>query len=92
MKRNDSLFRLIRSLSKSEKRFFKIYSERHVIGDQNNYVALFDTIDRQKSYNEEAIIKKFADRKFARRLPVAKNYLYELILKSMNFLLGAVLK
>ncbi len=84
MKRNDSLFRLIRSLSKSEKRFFKIYSERHVIGDQNNYVALFDTIDRQKNYNEEAIIKKFADRKFARRLPVAKNYLYELILKSMN--------
>lgn len=84
MKRNDSLFRLIKSLSKSEKRFFKIYSERHVIGDQNNYVALFDTIDRQKIYNEEAIVKKFADRKFARRLPVAKNYLYELVLKSMN--------
>lgn len=84
MKRNDRLFRLIKSLSKSEKRFFKIYSERHVIGDRNNYVELFDTIDRQQSYQEEAILKKFADRKFAQRLSVAKNYLYELILKSMN--------
>ncbi len=84
MKRNDSLFRLIKSLSKSEKRFFKIYSSRHVIGEQNNYIQLFDAIDKQKSYREDLILKKFAKKKFARRISVAKSYLYELILKSMN--------
>ncbi len=84
MKRNDGLFRLIKSLSKSEKRFFKIYSSRHVIGDQNKYIQLFNAIDKQKSYNEEGIIKKFAREKFVKRLSVAKAYLYELILRSMN--------
>ncbi|MGB0839343.1 MAG: hypothetical protein ACPGXL_04330 [Chitinophagales bacterium] len=84
MKRKDSLFRLVKSLSKSEKRFFKIYSTRHVIGDQNNYVALFNAIARQTVYNEEAIVRKFKNHKFTKRLAVAKAYLYELILKSMN--------
>ncbi len=84
MKRNDGLFRLIKSLTKSEKRFFKIYSSRHVIGDQNNYIQLFDAIDKQKIYNEDAINRKFKGHKFVKRLSVAKAYLYELILKSMN--------
>lgn len=84
MKRKESLFRLIKSLNKSEKRFFKIYSSRHVIGNQNNYVQLFDAIDRQRVYQEGAILKKFEGAKFAKRLAVAKTYLYNLILKSMN--------
>lgn len=84
MKRNDSLFQLIKSLTKSEKRFFKIYSLRHVIGEENNYIQLFDAIDRQTNYNEEQLLKKFAHQKFARRLAVAKSYLYDLILKAMN--------
>lgn len=84
MKKNDRLFLLIKSLTKSEKRFFKIYSARHVIGDKNKYVQLFDAIDRQKAYNEAALLKKFKNEKFINRLTVAKAYLYELILRSMN--------
>ncbi|MGB1206109.1 MAG: hypothetical protein ACPG5B_10705 [Chitinophagales bacterium] len=84
MKKKDNLFQLIKSLSKSEKRFFKIYSERHVIGERNNYVRLFDVLDKQRKYSEKAILKKFANEKFIRRLAVAKSYLYDLILKSMN--------
>ena len=84
MKKGDRLFNLIKSLSKSEKRFFKIYSGRHVIGEENKYVQLFNAIDRQKVYKEEYLLKKFANEKFIKRLPVAKSYLYELILRSMN--------
>ncbi len=84
MKRKDHLFQLIKSLTKSEKRFFKIYSSRHVIGKENNYVKLFDAIEKQKVYDEAAIIKKFANEKLVNRFPVAKAYLYDLILKSMN--------
>ncbi len=84
MRRNDGLYRLIKSLNRSEKRFFKIWSARHVIGGQNKYISLFDAIDKQRVYNEDAILKKFAGEKFVRRLSVAKAYLYDLILRSMN--------
>ena len=84
MKRNDRLFQLIKSLSKSEKRFFKIYSNRHVIGEGNKYVRLFDVIERQKKYDEKFVIQRFKNEKFIKRISVAKGYLYDLILKSMN--------
>jgi len=84
IKKQDKTFELIKSMTKSEKRFFKIYSTRHVIGDENNYVLLFDAIEKQKYYDEIAIKEKFEGEKFVNRLPVAKAYLYDLILKSMN--------
>ena len=58
-KASDSLHRLIKSLTKPEKRYFKVFSSRHVIGDQNNYLVLFDAIDRQGEYDEAKLIKKF---------------------------------
>lgn len=84
MKKTDALFELIKSLSKSEKRYFTLYSLRHVIGNENKYMQLFEAIENQKEYNENALIKKFKDEKFSRRLGVAKAYLYEMILRSMN--------
>ena len=84
MQKLEPLFDLIKSLTKSEKRFFKIYSSRHVIGNENNYVKLFDAINQQPLYNETALLQRFKTQKFAKRLSVAKTYLYELILKSMN--------
>lgn len=84
MKRKQDLFDLVQSLSKSEKRFFKVFSSRHVLGEQNNYVALFDAIETQTTYNEEAILKQFEGEKMINRFSVAKAYLYDLILKAMG--------
>lgn len=84
MKRSHQLFELIKSLSKSEKRFFKIFSKRHVIGEKNKYVELFDAIESQSTYDEKSIIQQFEGERFIKRLAVAKGYLYELILKSMT--------
>lgn len=83
-KTSDDLFVLIKSLSKQEKRHFKIMSARHVIGTKNNYLELFDAIDAQKKYNEQALRKKFEKHAFVKQMFVIKNYLYELILKSLN--------
>ena len=69
----------------SEKRYIKIYSSRHVIGGKNNYLRLFDSIDRQDSYNEAAIKKHFAGETFIRHLPSEKNYLYNNLLDSLTF-------
>lgn len=84
MKKANQLYDLIQSLTKNEKRYFKICAAKHVIGGKNNYVKLFDYIAGQKEYNEEAIKVKFKNENFIKRLSAAKYDLYHLILKSLN--------
>ncbi len=84
MRPSDNLFDLIKSLNPSEKRHFKLYAQRHIVGEENNYLKLFETIDKQDEYDEEALKKKFRLEKFVQQIHVAKNYLYNLILKSLN--------
>jgi hypothetical protein len=81
---SDELHKLIKSLSASEKRFFKIFALRHVIGEENNYVRLFDAIAAQKIYNEQLIKEQFKGESFINRYAAVKNYLQTLILKSMR--------
>ncbi len=78
------LFQLIKSLTKQEKRYFKLFASRHVIGKENKYVILFDAIDKQSSYDETKIKKKFKGQTFIKQLHVTKNYLYKLILSSLR--------
>jgi hypothetical protein len=84
MKTTSDLFQLIKSLTKSEKRHFTIFASKHVIGEQNNYLRLFKAIDSQDKYDEAALRKQFDGEVFLKQLPVTKNYLYGLILKSMR--------
>lgn len=83
MKASDNLFQLIKSLTPSEKRYFKIFSAKHVIGDENNYIRLFEAIESQEIYNEREIKAQFKKEKFITRLPFEKNYLYAQIIKSL---------
>lgn len=84
MKPSEDLHQLIKNMSMSEKRYFKIYSSRHVIGHNNNYIHLFDAIDKQKEYDEEKIKKHFGRETFIKHLPSEKHYLYNLILDGLN--------
>ncbi len=84
MRPSDNLFDLIQSLNPSEKRHFKLFAQRHIVGEENNYLRLFETIDKQKEYDEAALKKKYRQEKFVQQIHVAKNYLYSLILKSLN--------
>ena len=52
--------------------------------DNNQYLKLFDAIDKQENYDEDDIKKKFAKEKFINQIHVAKNYLYNNILKSLR--------
>lgn len=82
MKPSTELHDLIKSLTKSEKRFFKLHSSLQS-GDKN-YLRIFDAIDKQKVYDEEAIKKVFARETFIKHLPSEKNHLYKLILKALR--------
>lgn len=57
MKKNSNAFILIKNLTMSEKRYFKIFSERHTIGEQNKYIALFDELDKAVEENDTEIKK-----------------------------------
>lgn len=81
---SDDLFQLIHSLTRQEKRYFKLYASRHVLEEENKYVKLFDAIEAQAAYNEEAIKRKFKQEAFVKQLHVAKNYLYQIMLNSLR--------
>lgn len=76
---SSDLFDLIRTMSKAEKRHFKMYVARNS-KTGSNYLRLFDAIDKQKTYNEE----KLEEAKYGKRLASTKLFLYELILKSLR--------
>lgn len=84
MKPSDELFKLIKSLTKAEKIFFKRFSKRHVIGDYNKYIKLFNEIEKQKQYDESRTINSFKNDRFVNQLHVAKNYLFNSILKALS--------
>jgi hypothetical protein len=83
MKSPTDLFELIKSMTKSEKRYFKLYASKHVKGT-GNCVRLFDAIDGQEAYDEGDIRHRFRKERFVKQLPVQKNYLYDLILRSLR--------
>lgn len=84
MKPTTELFDLIKSLTQTEKRYFKVSASTHFKGDDNKYLLLFDTIDEQEIYDEQKLREKFKGEKFTKQLHVAKNYLYNTILKTLR--------
>ena len=82
MKPSDELFKLIKSLTKSEKRFFKLSSSLQ--SGEKNYLKLFDAIEKQLEYDEEDIKNTFKKENFIKHLPSEKNHLYKLVLKSLR--------
>lgn len=82
----EPLHTLIHTLNKSEKRYFKLYCsiQQKEEGEEMNYLKLFEFLEEQEEYNEDAVIKKFEGEAFLNQLHVTKNYLYNLILKSLR--------
>lgn len=82
MKPSTELHDLIRSLTKSEKRFFKLHSALQ--SGEKNYLRIFDAIDKQPVYDEASLKRQFAKETFIRHFPSEKNHLYKLVLKSLR--------
>ncbi len=80
--KTDSLFLLIKSLTKSEKRYFKLFTKFQ--GRDQNYLILFETMDQMEDYHDRVIMAKYSDETFIKQLHVTKNYLNGLIMKSLR--------
>ena len=81
-KPSDHLFKLIKTLTKSEKRAFRLNA---ISGkDAKKYIAIFDAIDAQEEYNEEAIKARFKNEKWIKRFNAAKDYVYKALLANLS--------
>lgn len=80
----EPLFELIKSLSKSEKRYFKLHVSRHSSGGNNNYTLLFDYLDKIGQYSESEIIGYFKNEPFLNNFSITKRRLYDQIITSLN--------
>ncbi|MFK7747706.1 MAG: hypothetical protein AB8B65_04910 [Kordia sp.] len=78
----ESLFVLIKSLSKSEKRQFKLYVGRFEGNVNSKFLALFTFLEKSQTYDEQAILKKKIVTK--QQLSNLKANLYKQILKSLR--------
>lgn len=83
-KTSTDLFDLIKSLNKSEKRYFKIFSSRHTIGKENNYILLFDMIESMETYDEDSIFDRFKGEAFLNKFSITKGRLYDNVLRSLD--------
>ena len=81
----DSLFQLIHSLQKSEKRNFKLYVKRNSSNNDLKVVQVFDIIDKMTAYDENVLIRKATSIK-RQQLPNIKAHLYKQILSSLRLL------
>ena len=81
----DSLYQLICSLEKSEKRHFKLYIKRSSGNEDLKIIQLFDAMDKLSEYDEVALLKKIPAIK-KQQLSNIKSHLYKQLLASLRLL------
>jgi tetratricopeptide (TPR) repeat protein len=82
---SDTLFQLIHSLQKSEKRNFKLYIKRNSAKEDLKIIQLYDVIDKLQEYDEKALLKKLPSVEKP-QLANLKAHLYKQILASLRLL------
>ena len=81
----DTLFQLISSLEKSEKRHFKLYIKRSSAKQDLKIIRLFDALDKMPEYDEKILVRKLRD--FTKpQLANLKAHLYKQLLASLRLL------
>src|SRR5215211_3790176 len=84
-KYSDTLFQLIHSLEKSEKRHFKLYIKRSSAKEDLKIVQLFDALDKMNDYDEKLLLKKLPGTEKP-QLSNLKTHLYREVLTSLRLL------
>src|ERR1700722_15963536 len=85
---SDTLFQLIHSLEKAEKRHFKLYIKRSSTKEDLKIVQLFDAMDKLNDYDEKSLLKKLPGIEKP-QLSNLKTHLYKQILASLRLLKSA---
>ena len=78
----DNLFLLVKSLTKSEKRQFKLYVGRLGVNTDSKFLKLFNLLDKAPTYDEASIVKSGIVKK--QQIANVKAHLYKQILISLK--------
>ena len=81
--KSDPLFFLIKSLTKTEKRHFRLFVKRSGNTDDVKFIKLFDVMESMKSYDDKLILKKVSSIKKI-QFSNQKAHLYKQILASLR--------
>jgi tetratricopeptide (TPR) repeat protein len=81
----DTLFQLIHSLQKAEKRAFKLYIKRNSSNEDLKIIHLFDALDKMSEYDEASLLKRLPSIK-KQQLSNIKAHLYKQVLASLRLL------
>jgi hypothetical protein len=81
----DTLFQLVQSLEKAEKRHFKLFIKRSSNNEDLKIVELFDTLEKLEHYDEATLMKKLKTIKKP-QLSNIKVHLYKQLLASLRLL------
>lgn len=79
----DTLFQLVHSLQKWEKRNFKLYVKRTSSNEELKFLQLFDALDKMSEYDEAVLLKR-APSITKQQLSNTKAHLYKQILASLR--------
>ncbi|PRY12341.1 hypothetical protein CLV24_10885 [Pontibacter ummariensis] len=80
---NDAVFQLIKSLTRSEKRHFRLFTNRQGSNEGLKFLHVFDALDSQEQYDDEKVLKQVPAIKKA-QLANLKANLYKQLLSSLR--------
>ena len=83
--KREAVFELIHSLTKAEKRNFKLFAGRLSGNRSAKFLALFDALESMEEYDEERLLARCPELNKV-QLPNQKAHLYRQILKSLRLL------
>ncbi len=78
------LFDLIKSLTPTEKGYFRKFAAAMSGDEKSDYLKLFEAVDHQTNYDESALKKKFRNNAIGKNFAYNKLYLIDLILKVLK--------
>lgn len=77
--------KLIDSLSMNEKRYFKLFINRSIFGDENKYLLIFDFFNNNSHINEDTLKNYIKNKDFSdKNISYDLNYLNKTLLRSLN--------
>lgn len=85
---NDPVFQLVKSLTRSEKRHFRLFTNRQGSNEGLKFLQLFDAMDHQEQYDEEKILQQVPTLKKV-QLANMKANLYRQMLSSLRLYHGS---
>ncbi len=81
---SDSLFTLISSLTKAEKRYFRAFSGKENSGSKG-YLLLFDIMSGMKRFDKHLLNNKIKEKNLQTNILKTRQYLFDSIIKALIF-------